>query len=344
MAMVNGCIGGMSTGGGSPVLANPPAPAPAPAPLPPAPADAPVGPTSDVASQQLAARVQQIVDAAAQVVLQVRQLATAAPAVAVAAPAPAAPAVAAPATATPPPTAPAQAQAGATELRIATFNVLGASHTAADGKLPAWRSGAARTTDAIEYLDRWQVDVAGLQEFQTPQREAFRAAKTGYDMFGTGHNTIVWRTDRFRLVSSDTLKVPYFEGRETEMPVVQLEDRLTGKRAWVVNIHNPADTKDHPDQERHRDEATRRERRLVEQLRTTGMPVFLVGDFNEREEAREQLSAGGLATASDPVGGRANIDWVFGSGPVRFTEHHVDDSTRERQVSDHPIVVATAQI
>lgn len=234
---------------------------------------------------------------------------------------------------------------GVTRLNAATFNVLGASHTSTGGNQhPTWRSGVQRVPAMIESLRRHDVDVAGLQEFQKSQREAFRSAGTGYDMHGERDNVIVWRADRFRMVARDRVTIPYFEGRPRDMPAVQLEDRQTGRRAWFVNIHNPADTKEHPRNAANRAEAVRREREFVERLRATGLPVFLVGDFNDSSGVRTALTSGTAGMASSaPGGARVGIDQVFGAGAVRFTAHERDDSPRDDRVSDHPIVVVSAE-
>ncbi|MCW2926883.1 MAG: hypothetical protein JWM86_851 [Thermoleophilia bacterium] len=230
------------------------------------------------------------------------------------------------------------------EWKIGSFNVLGASHTSASGNSPELASGAQRTPGMISYLKKYDVDVVGLQEFQPSQQDAFRAAKSGYSMHGDKDNVIAWKSDKYQLVSSRSIKVPYFEGKERDMPVVQLEEKATGKRAWFINVHNPADTANHHGQQGYRTEAMKRERELVTQLRASGLPVFIVGDFNERGEARSTMTAGNLLTASDPKSGQEGIDWVFGTGPVRFTGNVIDQDPKRQKVSDHPIVVATAQV
>jgi endonuclease/exonuclease/phosphatase family metal-dependent hydrolase len=196
----------------------------------------------------------------------------------------------------------------------------------------------------IATLKSRNVDVAGLQEFQSSQRKAFKRAAPGYDMYTQGSTSIVWKQDRFRLVSSRAVTMPYFGGKPAKRPIVQLEDRTTGKRMWVMNIHNPADVRQHQNQGKFRTEALRRELEIVEQLRKDGLPVFLVGDFNNGERARDVLTAGSELTASDPIGGDTQIDWVFGAGHQGFTSHEVDRSTQSSRISDHPLVVATAQL
>jgi endonuclease/exonuclease/phosphatase family metal-dependent hydrolase len=228
-------------------------------------------------------------------------------------------------------------------FRVASFNTLGASHTAGGKQHPGWRSGTARTPGMIKYLTDKHVDVAGLQEFQGSQQAAFKAAKTGYDMYTKGANSIVWKSDTFRKVSASSVKIPYFNGHEVDMPVVQLEHKATGKRAWFVNIHNPADTADFHNQGGYRAEGLQREQALLAKLRATGLPVYLVGDFNDSTKAKRAITADGKTTSAAGSSTKG-IDWIFGTGGAQFTSYDRDRSPTTTQVSDHPIVVASTTI
>jgi exonuclease III len=240
------------------------------------------------------------------------------------------------------PAPPTGKRGGAASFRIASFNTLGASHTAGGKQHPTWRSGAARTPGMIRYLTDKHVDVAGLQEFQGSQQAAFKAAKTGYSMYTKGANSIVWKSDTFRKVSASSVKIPYFDGHQVDMPIVQLEHKATGKRAWFVNIHNPADTADHHHQAGYRAEALKREEALLAKLRATGLPVYLVGDFNDTSKAKSAITADGRTKT--PAGAKTGIDWIFGTGGATFTGYDRDRSPTSAKVSDHPIVVANTTI
>ncbi len=50
-------------------------------------------------------------------------------------------------------------------LVVASFNVLGHSHTTSGGNKPWMASGPARTQGMVALLRRHRVDVAGLQEY-----------------------------------------------------------------------------------------------------------------------------------------------------------------------------------
>jgi endonuclease/exonuclease/phosphatase family metal-dependent hydrolase len=144
------------------------------------------------------------------------------------------------------------------------------------------------------------------------------------------------------MVDSKSLTIPYFEGHPRKMPAVLLEDKATGQRMWVLNVHNPADTKAHPHNAANRAEALRREHAFVEQLKQSGLPVIVTGDFNDNKEARSGMTAGGLTKVADPAGNAGNIDWVFGTDGVSFASTVRDTAPREDKTSDHPLVVTTA--
>ena len=241
------------------------------------------------------------------------------------------------------PTTPTQRGAGGrSTARVASFNVLGQSHTTAGGSKPhGWKSGTQRVPGMIAALRRHDVEIAGLQEFQEPQQRAFRAANTGYELHGERDNVIAWRADRYRKVGATSLTIPYFKGQPRRMPAVQLEDRQTGARVWVLNIHNPADVRGMRN-EPHRREAERRERALVARLEATGVPVIVTGDFNDRTDSVDAMTGGGLMNVAPSSAANGSIDWVFGTRGVDFSQAVRDTSPSRERTSDHPIVVSNA--
>ncbi len=103
--------------------------------------------------------------------------------------------------------------------------------------------------------DRYHVDVAGLQEFQSPQRESFLAASGGTGAtrttrpwpttsgYGLTENSIIWRNSTMEFVSGEMIDVPYFNGWNPprKMPVVVLlRNRRPAGTAYFINVHNPA--------------------------------------------------------------------------------------------------------
>ncbi|MGA8209145.1 MAG: endonuclease/exonuclease/phosphatase family protein [Nocardioidaceae bacterium] len=237
---------------------------------------------------------------------------------------------------------------------VASFNVLGASHTLRGKRGMA--SGARRTLGVVRLLNRHRADIVGFQELQRPQYVAFRK-RVGhrYAVWHPGtdtDNAVAWRRDRFRLVKARSLRVPYFEGRVRRMPVLRLRDRHTGKAVAVLNVHNPADTRQYPRQGRWRRVAVSREVALVRWLaRRNRTPVLVTGDMNDRRDVYCRLTASGLTHAAQgprPRGRcrpprRAGIDWIFGTRKVRFAGHTRDASALVRRTTDHPLVVTRAR-
>lgn len=237
---------------------------------------------------------------------------------------------------------------------VATFNTLGSSHTGGKGKEPDMASGPTRTRGVVEVLEKYGVDVVGFQEFQSPQADAFRAlARSTYAIWsppGDTENSIAYRRDRWQVVGTDTVSIPYFNGRARRMPIVQLRDRRTEQVVTFLNVHNPADTRQFPHQGMWRDKAVAREVVAVREIAEQN-PVVMTGDLNDRRAAFCALSAaGGLVSSSGGSGApcqpakHAGIDWILGSAGVQFSDHTVDRDSLVRETTDHPVVLARALV
>jgi hypothetical protein len=242
-----------------------------------------------------------------------------------------------------------------TQFNLATFNLLGSSHTKAHSDSPRFASGPARMTGALQILAQHQVSVVGLQEFQPDQRQAFQSKAVGWAMYPglsmgrrAGENSVAWRTDTWDAVQTKVTPIPYFNGRIRPMPYVLLRNKATGAQAWFATFHNPADVRQFQHQQPHRTEATTRETRLANDLTRTGFPVFITGDMNERQQYFCRMTAetplvaaagggnSGGCRPPKPIG----IDWLFGSPSARFSDYTVDRSALVRRTTDHPVVVA----
>lgn len=226
---------------------------------------------------------------------------------------------------------------------VATFNLLGHSHTAPGGNRPGWAPSAQRTRAAVDLLERHGVTLAGFQEFQPPQRDAFLTATAGrwrvWHPPGDTANAVAWRTDRWSLVDATTVSVPYFHG-DRPMPVVQVQ-HASGARLWVLSVHNPADARGPAAAKRA--EALRRELAVVDRLAAQGFPVLLLGDFNDRGPFYCTVVAAGLTVAQPGGSSRpcrvprpAYVDWVAGTPDVTFTGWR---AVPARGISDHPLIV-----
>ena len=96
---------------------------------------------------------------------------------------------------------------------IATFNVLGASHTALGGNKPGWAPAQVRMRQTVRLFERYAPDVIGLQEFQRTQARAFEAmAGSQYAVYHppgeSPENSIAWRRSRWDLVAADSVRIP----------------------------------------------------------------------------------------------------------------------------------------
>ena len=248
---------------------------------------------------------------------------------------------------------------GATVFRVSTFNVLGASHTRKGGNKGTRPSGSARMSWAVQLLEKHAVDVVGFQEYEPEQHFQFRRlVGRSWQVFPGPHpargairQSIAWRTDTWDLVSADTVAVPYFRGKLIPMPVVLLANKATGQQVYVANFHNPATTGQYGRNEVWRDRATQIEIDLVNRLhRSTGLPVIVTGDMNERDEyfckmtgqapmvaANGGSNVDGVCVAPRP----SVIDWIFATRGVTFSDYVRDVSPLVRRASDHPMFAAT---
>jgi endonuclease/exonuclease/phosphatase family metal-dependent hydrolase len=247
-----------------------------------------------------------------------------------------------------------------TTFRVSTFNVLGASHTGAGGNKGGWAPAGARMSYAVSILRNYDVDVVGLQEFEQSQYRSFVAQTGGAWGVYPGlsgdpravRNSIAWRTDTWKLVSASTISIPYFRGNRVPIPSVRLENLASGEDVYFVNTHNPATTGRWGDNERWRDVATAIELAHIRQLQDLGVPVVMTGDFNERDEVFCKMTAGGTLRAANggSVGGGCapppamDVDWIFGSTEILFSNFLSTKAGLIARATDHPFVVADAVI
>ena len=226
-------------------------------------------------------------------------------------------------------------------FRLGTLNVLGSNHTAHSSQ---WAPGAVRSRRQAAVIRARGIDVLGLQEVQLDQLQALRNSLPGYTVWpgdSLGRNgfqlQIAWRSDLFRLVGTGTIRT-VFSHQARALPWVRLRSVRTGGELYFVTLHNSP-----RDLESERDAATGPEITLLHTLLASGLPVFAVGDTNEKSEffcrvapatgmrALNGASAqGGCAVPRD-----AGIDWVLGGNITDFSGY-----VRERLpgLTDHPIV------
>jgi hypothetical protein len=245
------------------------------------------------------------------------------------------------------------------QFTVATFNLLGSSHTRQSGKNPSMASGPQRMGGALQILASHGVSVVGFQEFQPDQRRVFQSRAKGWAMYpglsmggGAGENSVAWRTDTWDLIKPATVPIPYFNGRQRPMPFVLLRHKQTGVQAYFSTFHNPADTRQFRNQGRFRSAATGREINLFKQLETTGIPQLVTGDFNDRAQyfCRVTGSTGLIAAAGGSNSGRClppprmQVDWIFGSPGLQFSGYTIDRGALVRRTTDHAVVVSQVTV
>lgn len=252
-----------------------------------------------------------------------------------------------------------------TWARVATFNMLGASHTVAGGNKHGWATGQQRMKYAAQIIRDNKLEIVGMQEFQVPQFNEFQAlfgstygvypARTLGDV--AVQNSIAWDRSKWRALEQHTIKIPYFHGALTDEPYILLQNLNTGQTVWVYNSHNPAGIKGAGDTTRYRAEAVADEAHLFRTLETEypGVPILDTGDKNDTapyfcptvQNTDLHAAAGGsydAATHTCHAPRPATIDWIFGTPNVTFADYTILDSALVRKTTDHKVYFADAKL
>jgi endonuclease/exonuclease/phosphatase (EEP) superfamily protein YafD len=238
-------------------------------------------------------------------------------------------------------------------VTLGSFNILGAGHT--DGRgghekhgFAGWQS---RLPKAIDALETKGVTIAGLQEVHGAQENALASRygqKWGMYPENVQQNKVIWDRNSWQMTDARLIDIPYFNGHDVGMPLVQLTSTSTGQSIWVWSIHNPASTRG--DARRHRIEALRRQLDTMTDLKATGEPVVILGDFNDGKDGKNSSHCALTPELSNAFGGSADpckkpgkdapIDHVYGAN-LTWDSARVDNSPQAKKISDHPLVIAT---
>ncbi|MDP2772701.1 MAG: endonuclease/exonuclease/phosphatase family protein, partial [Nocardioides sp.] len=230
-------------------------------------------------------------------------------------------------------------------FRLGTLNILGSQHRG---------GGTSRASALAGAIQGRGVDIVGLQEVQDDQLRVLQSQLGGYTIWpgqGLGNQgvrlQIAWRDSLFSLQDTGSITTT-FDHQQRPIPWVLLQHRATQGEFYVIDIHNSP-----RDQERDRDAATGEEIALINQLRSTGKTVFIVGDTNEHTEFFCRVAAstgmvgsngayysGGCNTGAGPI----KIDWIMGGGEVDFSGHVVDYGSPIRSATDHAFVHAEVRV
>jgi hypothetical protein len=238
--------------------------------------------------------------------------------------------------------------AATSDFRLVDFNALAASMNNPGRRNANWPKYPARTSGLWSMMQAHDADIGTFQEFQVPQQSTLRALMGDeYGMYPTGSDrlmprAIVWRTDRFELVSAETLFNAWFSGSTRHTPRVLLRDKRTGLEFYVATYHNPPDTQGNQARWRHgaMNSQVASTRELID---STGKPVIITGDMNDRGPVWSAWSSiPGFSAVSGPV--NHLVDWILGSGEVTFSDYVIDGSSRSRRISDHDMLVTDVHI
>lgn len=239
--------------------------------------------------------------------------------------------------------------------QVGTFNVLGSQHTRGSSR---YASGTTRAGYVADLVRSRGVDVIGLQEVQDDQLAVLRNRLGGYGNWpgqalgGNGQRLqLFWDAGQFEFVEAYSFDTT-FDRQRRPIPVVKLRHLASGSESWHMVVHNSP-----RDQEADRDAATGTEIAQLNSLRASGLPVFVVGDMNEKEEWFCRVgSATGLQAANGgstsggcvPPPRPLRIDWIMGGGgeqaSLSWSGYVRDTSAQVQRTSDHDFLYATATV
>lgn len=242
-------------------------------------------------------------------------------------------------------------------FRIGSFNILGSWHTRSGHGASYEAPGPMRAHLAAEAIRIYQPGVVGFQEAEPDQVPVMAAELPQYD-FWPGlrqgwegvRNNIAWDNRRFTMVAAGHTEITFL-GQRRFLPHLRLQDKATGRLFWVMNAHNTpkrgSDSWGFDERKAQLD----KEIAQLRKLEATGLPVFFVGDLNDRTYTYCQIvSRTTLRAPQGYPGGctlpqNTHIDWLFGSASkVGWSDYKYDRGALLRQVSDHHVTWATATL
>jgi endonuclease/exonuclease/phosphatase family metal-dependent hydrolase len=227
------------------------------------------------------------------------------------------------------------------DVHAMQFNILSSQMA------PGGRERARRAAEQVRLRHR---NVVAFQEVAADQYRVLHDRLPGYSFYprrklGTFSSAlqIAWKDRRFRVLETGQIYRPFL-GKLRAIPYVELRDRATHGRFFVLSVHNSPGG-----WEAERDISTRKEIRLVRRLEGRGVgPVMVLGDVNERLEfcqklaaATAQVSMDGGRTHPCPISPGGRNDWMLGSwrGESFSGFRKIDN-----HISDHPVVVADVTV
>ncbi len=242
-------------------------------------------------------------------------------------------------------------------FRLASFNVLGNGHSKPYAHDDRFGPSRMRADWAAQALINNKLDVVGLQEPTAGQLQGILTAAQGrYAAYPAPEEgdlaveaSLVWDTRKYEATRKLTIRTQ-FNARVLKRPVVRLKDRATGRQFWVMNVHNAP-----WEYQEKRNRATKVQIAKIKELEQSGLPVFYIGDFNEKRTILcKVLRRTGLIS---PYGGRINaqgrcvdprqrmrVDWIFGSRAAKYSGFAYTKPPLVRLSTDHWVPVVNVQV
>ena len=239
-------------------------------------------------------------------------------------------------------------------FKVGSFNVLGSQHTQPGGIRASWPPASTRTAGAAAISAEHAVDVLGTQELQADQLRDLqnRTGMAAWPGFAWGEaetdNSILWDPGLFELVEGSQFTIT-FMGRPRPQAIVRLRHLDTGREFYVVNTHPSAGDGRYTTERRNGQYALVN---VVNDLQTTGLPVIVTGDMNDRAAFYcNVVPAAGLVASNggsygsgcQPPPEPIAVDWVVGSG-VTWSTYWRDTRPIARKISNHFFISATANL
>jgi endonuclease/exonuclease/phosphatase family metal-dependent hydrolase len=195
-----------------------------------------------------------------------------------------------------------------------------------------WRSDLNQATSKVDVLAVQEVSRRGAFLMHTLRRQ-------GWDYYTvTGSNTgVAWNADKYRALQKGIFALPDSERRAsaggghikgTDCAYVLLQDKARGTKFWVVSVHPQAHIREGASFAARQRLQMQVLTGFTDRLRKTGIPVFIIGDFNNHHPH--------LSGYRDSAG--YGIDRSLTSGATVTGQGHASAA------SDHPFVWANYNI